>query len=47
MQKDSAEIITLEKVNQARLQVGLSPIKKLDRNKGILACFEKLFRLLL
>lgn len=43
MQKDSAEIITLEKVNQARLQIGLSPIKKLDRNKGILNCFEKFF----
>lgn len=47
MQKDSAEIITLEKVNQARLQIGLSPIKKLDRNKGILSCYEKFFRLLL
>ena len=46
MQKDSAETITLEKVNQARLLVGLSPIKKLDRNKGILACYEKFFQLL-
>lgn len=43
MQKDSAETITLERVNQARLLVGLSPIKKLDRNKGILNCFEKFF----
>ena len=43
MQKDSAETITLERVNQARLQVGLSPIKRLDRNKGILNCFEKFF----
>jgi len=39
--KDSVCLVTLENVNQVRLQIGLSPIKKLDRNKGILGCFEK------
>ncbi len=45
-QNDSKETISLENVNRVRLQIGLSPIKKLDRNKGILACYEKFFRLL-
>lgn len=40
---DSAEPISLEKVNRVRKQIGLSPVKKLDRNKGILYCYEKFF----
>jgi len=34
---------SLEKVNRIRIQIGLSPVKKLERNKGILSCYEKLF----
>ncbi|HEY3370236.1 MAG TPA: hypothetical protein VGK10_05265 [Prolixibacteraceae bacterium] len=34
---------SLEKVNQLRIQIGLSPVKKLDRSKGILNCYEKFF----
>ncbi|MCX6237299.1 MAG: hypothetical protein NTY07_07025, partial [Bacteroidia bacterium] len=37
------ETLTLEKVNRVRMQVGLSPVKKLERNKGILKCYEKFF----
>jgi hypothetical protein len=37
------EILSLENVNRARRQIGLSPVKKLDRSKGILNCFEKFF----
>ena len=33
----------LERVNRVRIQTGLSPIKKLERNKGILNCYEKFF----
>ena len=44
--KDSVGLVTLENVNQVRSQIGLSPIKKLDRNKGILACYKNFFRLL-
>jgi hypothetical protein len=47
LQKGSNEPILLENVNQARLLIGLSPIKKLDRNRGILSCYEKFFQLLL
>ena len=35
------ETISLEEVNRVRMQAGLSPVKKLDRNKGILKCYEK------
>lgn len=42
-QKDSTASVSLENVNQVRVQIGLSPIKKLDRNKGILNCLEKFF----
>lgn len=31
---------TLEMVNRVRLQIGLSPVKKLERNKGMLYCYE-------
>lgn len=34
---------SLERVNRVRIQIGLSPVKKLDRNKGILNCYEKFF----
>ena len=34
---------SLEEVNRLRIQVGLSPVKKLDRSKGILNCYEKFF----
>ncbi|MFY9150599.1 MAG: hypothetical protein WAO52_01175 [Prolixibacteraceae bacterium] len=37
------EKISIERVNQVRKQIGLSPIKKLERNKGIINCFEKFF----
>lgn len=37
------ELLSLEKVNQVRLRIALSPVKKLDRNRGILNCFEKFF----
>lgn len=37
------EPLSLERVNNVRMQIGLSPVKKLDRNKGILNCYEKFF----
>lgn len=37
------EILSLENVNRARMQIGLSPVKKLERSKGILNCYEKFF----
>jgi hypothetical protein len=37
------EPLSLERVNSVRMQIGLSPVKKLDRNKGILNCYEKFF----
>jgi len=39
----SGESPTLEMVNRVRNQIGLSPVKKLERNKGILGCYEKFF----
>ncbi len=33
----------LEKVNLIRRQIGLSPVKSLDRNKGILKCLNHFF----
>lgn len=41
--KGPGETPSLEKVNQIRMQVGLSPVKRLDRNKGILKCYESFF----
>jgi hypothetical protein len=38
------ETLSLEDVNRVRIQIGLSPVKKLDKSKGILYCFEKFFR---
>jgi hypothetical protein len=40
---DFQDTLSLEKVNRTRMQIGLSPIKTLDRNKGILKCYEKFF----
>lgn len=37
------QILSLEKVNQVRIQIGLSPVKKLERGKGILNCLELFF----
>ncbi len=37
------ETLSLGKVNQIRIQIGLSPVKKLERGKGILNCYEKFF----
>lgn len=39
--KGFKETISLENVNRIRMQIGLSPIKKLERNKGILNCYKK------
>jgi hypothetical protein len=39
------ETISLDNVNRIRIQIGLSPVKKLDRNKGILKCYEEFFNL--
>lgn len=36
--------LSLEDVNRVRIQIGLSPVKRLDKNKGILYCFEDFFR---
>lgn len=40
----SPEIPSLEKVNSIRKQIGLSPVKKLERSKGILNCYKKFFK---
>lgn len=37
------ETLSLENVNRMRMQIGLSPVKKLDRNTGILKCYEEFF----
>lgn len=34
---------SLDIVNRVRIQVGLSPVGKLEPHKGILACYEKFF----
>lgn len=36
-------MLTLETVNETRMQIGLSPIKKLEQGKGILKCYEQFF----
>ncbi len=40
---DSTDILSIEKVNRIRMQIGLSPVKKLERHKGILKCLETFF----
>lgn len=37
------QTLSLENVNRIRLQVGLSPVKKLENGKGILNCYDKFF----
>jgi hypothetical protein len=37
------KILSIENVNRARMQIGLSPVIRLDRNRGILKCYEKFF----
>ena len=37
------QIFSLENVNQIRLQIGLSPVKKLEKGRGILNCYERFF----
>jgi hypothetical protein len=37
------ELLSLETVNLVRLKIGLSPVKRLDRSKGILNCLDKFF----
>jgi hypothetical protein len=37
------ETLTLKKVNQIRIQIGLSPLKKLEHSTGILYCYERFF----
>ena len=37
------ETLSLENVNRMRMQIGLSPVRKLDRNKGILKCYISFF----
>ncbi|HAQ20487.1 MAG TPA: hypothetical protein DCR40_14845 [Prolixibacteraceae bacterium] len=39
----SNEPLSLEKVNRIRRQIDLSPVKKLERGKGILNCYRKFF----
>lgn len=41
--RDGEEMLSLENVNRVRMHIGLSPVKKLERNKGILKCYEKFF----
>lgn len=40
---DCQVIPSVEMVNRVRLSIGLSPVKKLDRNKGILYCYANFF----
>ena len=37
------QMFTLQDVNQIRLQIGLSPVKKLEKGRGILNCYERFF----
>lgn len=37
------ETVLVDNVNRIRRQIGLSPVKKLDKNKGILKCYESFF----
>lgn len=39
----SVDAISLELVNRIRKQVGLSPVKNMDRSNSIVHCFEKFF----
>jgi len=37
------ETVLVDNVNRIRRKIGLSPVKKLDKNKGILKCYESFF----
>lgn len=37
------EKLTMENVNRARTQIGLSPVKRLEKSKGILNCYRIFF----
>jgi hypothetical protein len=41
--KGTSRTISLTQVNLARMQIGLSPVKKLEQGKGILKHFESFF----
>jgi hypothetical protein len=41
--KGTGEEIPVEKVNEARVRAGLSPVKRLEQGRGILNCWEKFF----
>jgi len=41
--KGSADTLSLERVNHTRMRIGLSSMKNLDLNKGILKCYEDFF----
>lgn len=43
MQDQINDSVSLGDINKARMQIGLSPIKKTDRNKGIQACYKRFF----
>lgn len=40
---DFEEKLSLENVNRARTQIGLSPVKRLEKSKGILNCYRIFF----
>lgn len=40
---DFQELPSLEEVNRTRIEIALSPVKKLEPGKGILKCYEKFF----
>jgi len=39
----SEDLPSLEKVNRIRIGIDLSPVKKLEHDKGLLRCYEKFF----
>lgn len=43
MNPSAKQILSLERVNQVRMQIGLSPVKKLERGTGILNCLGRFF----
>ncbi|MBN1821316.1 MAG: hypothetical protein JXR31_16860 [Prolixibacteraceae bacterium] len=40
---NAESLLTLEMINKARINIGLSPVKKLEPGKGILNCWQRLF----
>lgn len=43
MDNSEKNVISLENVNRVRLLAGLSPVKKLEKGRGILNCYMKFF----